>query len=49
MGLGAVAAQAMSTVITHSSTAQPLGWTMLVLAGLAMILFVILVKPTPRR
>ena len=45
MGLGAISAQAMSTVIAHSSTAQPLGWTMLVLAGTAMVLFVMLVKP----
>ena len=49
MGLGAAAAQAMSTVIEHSSTAQPLAWTMLVLAGLAMVLFVVLVRPTPTR
>jgi len=49
MGLGAVAAQAMSTVIAHSSTAQPMAWTMLILAGLAMVLFAILVRPTPTR
>ena len=49
MGLGAAAAQAMSTVIEHSSTAQPLAWTMLILAGIAMTLFVTLVRPTPTR
>ncbi|MES1155679.1 MAG: MFS transporter, partial [Pseudorhodoplanes sp.] len=49
MGLGAVAAQAMSTVIAHSSTAQPMAWTMFILAGLAMILFVVLVRPVARR
>ncbi|HKY85246.1 MAG TPA: multidrug effflux MFS transporter [Pseudorhodoplanes sp.] len=45
MGLGAVAAQAMSTVIAHSSTAQPMAWTMFILAVLAMVLFMILVRP----
>ena len=49
MGVGALAAQAMSTVIAHSSTAQPLGWTMLALAVIAMVLFVTLVQPTPKR
>lgn len=49
MGLGAAAAQAMSIVIEHSATAQPMAWTMLILAGLAMILFVVLVRPTPTR
>ena len=49
MGVGALAAQAMSTVIAHSSTAQPLGWTMLALAVIAMVLFVTLVRPTPKR
>jgi DHA1 family bicyclomycin/chloramphenicol resistance-like MFS transporter len=49
MGLGAAAAQAMSTVVAHSSTAQPMAWTMLILAGIAMMLFVLLVRPTPTR
>jgi len=49
MGFGAAAAQAMSTVVAHSSTAQPMAWTMLILAGVAMMLFVLLVRPTPTR
>ena len=49
MGLGAIAAQAMSTVIEHSATAQPMAWTMFALAVLAIVLFVILVRPTPTR
>ncbi len=49
MGLGAVAAQTMSYVITHSASAQPMAWTMFILAGLAMVLFMVLVKPTPTR
>ncbi len=48
MGLGAAAAQAMSTVIAHSSTAQPMAWTMFILAGIAMALFLTLVR-APRR
>jgi DHA1 family bicyclomycin/chloramphenicol resistance-like MFS transporter len=49
MGCGGLAAQAMSHVVAHSSTAQPMAWSMLLLAGLAMILFVVLVRPTPTR
>ena len=49
MGMGAVAAQAMSTVIEHSATAQPMAWTMFILAVLALVLFVMLVRPTPTR
>ena len=49
MGMGAVAAQAMSTVIEHSATAQPMAWTMFILAGLAMVLFVMLVRPARTR
>ncbi|MCQ3942373.1 MAG: Bcr/CflA family drug resistance efflux transporter [Alphaproteobacteria bacterium] len=45
MGTGAAAAQAMGIVIEHSSTAQPLAWTMLVLAVGAMLAFVLLVRP----
>lgn len=48
MGMGAAAAQAMSYVIAHSTTAQPLAWSMFVLAVLAMVLFVVLVKSTKR-
>jgi DHA1 family bicyclomycin/chloramphenicol resistance-like MFS transporter len=44
MGLGAISAQAMSTVIEHSATAQPMAWTMLILASIAMTLFVLLVR-----
>jgi DHA1 family bicyclomycin/chloramphenicol resistance-like MFS transporter len=44
MGLGAISAQAMSTVIEHSATAQPMAWTMLTLASIAMTLFVLLVR-----
>jgi DHA1 family bicyclomycin/chloramphenicol resistance-like MFS transporter len=46
MGTGAAAAQAMSYVIAHSATAQPMAWSMFALAVLAMILFAVLVKPT---
>jgi DHA1 family bicyclomycin/chloramphenicol resistance-like MFS transporter len=46
MGLGAISAQAMSTVIEHSATAQPMAWTMFILAVLALVLFSILVRPT---
>jgi DHA1 family bicyclomycin/chloramphenicol resistance-like MFS transporter len=49
MGTGAAAAQAMSYVIAHSATAQPMAWSMLVLAVLAMVLFVLLVRRTPTR
>jgi DHA1 family bicyclomycin/chloramphenicol resistance-like MFS transporter len=49
MGLGAAAAQVMSTVIAHSTTAQPLAWSMFALAALAMVLFVLLVRPAATR
>lgn len=45
MGLGAVAAQAMSYVIEHSQTAQPLAWAMLLLAGGGLLVFLWLVRP----
>jgi DHA1 family bicyclomycin/chloramphenicol resistance-like MFS transporter len=45
MGLGAVAAQAMSHVIEHSQTAQPLAWAMLLLAGGGLLVFLWLVRP----
>lgn len=48
MGLGAVAAQAMSYVIEMSQTAQPMAWAMLLLAGAALALFVWLVRPEKR-
>jgi hypothetical protein len=31
-------------VIEHSATAQPMAWTMLILASIAMTLFVLLVR-----
>ncbi len=49
MALGAAAAQAMSYVIAHSATAQPMAWSMFVMAILAMVLFVMLVRPVARR
>jgi DHA1 family bicyclomycin/chloramphenicol resistance-like MFS transporter len=48
MGMGALSAQAMSHVIEHSATAQPLAWVMFVLAGLAMVAFVTLVRPAQK-
>jgi len=48
MGLGAIAAQVMSYVIAHSSTAQPMAWSMFILAAIAMVLFLFLIKP-PRK
>ncbi len=45
MAIGAAAAQAMGIVIEHSSTAQPLAWTMLMLAVGATLAFMLLVRP----